>query len=486
MVLREFIGVSYLGRFRFFAPLARFPSSFRRNLLIAAARQDRRFRINNRMWAKPELTRAYLRLVFRHYLLGFVAQLTRKSCRRELPVNCPTCYADAPVILAALIWYNRRWSALKAEIDSLIDHCFARRQQHLYSDCLLAYRTAAALFCKEEMQDIIDQVKACRVGGTTPLGAELEFSNLGKDAGYECSFGRHRRDPQFHNFIHFHKFFLSDVSWRLGGYLDHQIRLCRYRPAPWVGGYLEYSLVRLDYLRKYSMPLTQDPGFLARYLEEVIDFSRDIAPHSLHLNLENPRAGRERPTLDDYLCLLLLGGDLRRSEQGELLEHRFANNELRGIVQHRKHLSLYDYHEHQVTEFAFLRLWRKDQRAYGYLPVIMALKGFLWEYDIRSYCREPAGDMLHWAHRPQPLPAASIRRFLTRVESGLIREGAHSRALIAKTMEELRSILEGYQVQLRPQKVPGTRSDADYGRIENRGGNRACPAPRAPAAEKAR
>jgi hypothetical protein len=239
------------------------------------------------------------------------------------------------------------------------------------------------------------------------------------------------------------------VSWRLGGYLDHQIRLRRHRPAPWVGGYLEYSLVRLDYLRKLSMPLCQDPGFLARYLEEVVAFTHDIAPHSLHLNLEDPRAGTERPTLEDYLCLLLLGGDLRRTEAGVLLEHRFADNELRGIVQQRKHFSPYDNHHHLVTEFSFLRLWRKGQRSYGYLPVIMALKGFQWAYDIRSYCREPAGDMLLWAHRPKPLADGAISRFLHQVESGLIREGAHNRGLISVQVEQIRTILEGYQDQLR-------------------------------------
>ncbi|OHB25501.1 MAG: hypothetical protein A2X84_10065 [Desulfuromonadaceae bacterium GWC2_58_13] len=451
MVLREFIGVTYVRRFQFFAPLASFPSSFRRNLNIAAGRQDKRFRINDRLWAQPELTRSYLRLIFRHYLLGFVVQMTRKHCRDALPANCPSCYPEAPAILAALIWYNRRFALLETEIDRLIDFCFERNLNHLYLNCLLAYRTAAALFGTPEMLESIDQVKTCRLGGTTPLGAELEFSNLGKDAGYERSFGRHQRDPRFHNFIHYHKFFLADVSWRLGGYLDHQIRLRRHRSAPWVGGYLEYSLVRLDYLRKFSMPLSTDPGFLARYLEEVIAFSRDIDPHSLHLNLEDPRAGNERPTLEDYLCLLLLGGDLRLSDDGVLREHRFANNELRGIVQQRKHLSPYDNHEHLVTEFSFLRLWRKGERNYGYLPVIMAIKGFQWAYDIRSYCREPAGDMLLWAHRPQPLPDAAISRFLQQVESGLIREGAHARSLISAQMEEVRSILEGYQVQLRHQ-----------------------------------
>jgi hypothetical protein len=449
MVLREFIGVTYVRRFQFFAPLARFPSSFRRNLYIAAVRQDKRFRIGRRLWAQPELTRAYLRLIFRHYLLGFLVQLTRKSCRKALPANCPSCYPDAPAILTALIWYNRRVSLLELEIERLIDHCFEHHLDHLYLNCLLAYRAAALLFSREEMLEAIDQVKSCRLGGATPLGAELEFSNLGKDAGYERSFGRHQRDPRFHNFIHFHKFFLADVSWRLGGYLDHQIRLRRHRPAPWVGGYLEYSLVRLDYLRKLSMPLCQDPGFLARYLEEVVAFTHDIAPHSLHLNLEDPRAGTERPTLEDYLCLLLLGGDLRRTEAGVLLEHRFADNELRGIVQQRKHFSPYDNHHHLVTEFSFLRLWRKGQRSYGYLPVIMALKGFQWAYDIRSYCREPAGDMLLWAHRPKPLADGAISRFLHQVESGLIREGAHNRGLISVQVEQIRTILEGYQDQLR-------------------------------------
>lgn len=449
MVLREFIGITYLRRFQSFQPLARFPSSFQRNLHIVAARQDNRFRVNDRLWAQPRLTRSYLHLVFRHYLLGFVVRMTQNHCRNALPANCPSCYPDAPAILAALIWYNSRFSFLESEIDNCIDHCLEQNLRHFYTYCLFTYRIAAALFCEFEMLEAIAQVKACQLGGKTPLGAELEFSNMGKDAGYEHSFARHNRDPQFHNFIYFHKFFLADVSWRLGGYLDHQFRLRRHRSVPWVGGYLEYNLVRLDYLRKFSMPLSKDPGFLARYLEEVVAFSRDIAPHSLHLNLEDPGVGNERPTLEDYLCLLLLGGDLRLSDDGVLLEHRFAGNELRGIVQQRKHLSPYDNHEHLVTEFSFLRLWRKGARNYGYLPVIMTIKGFQWAYDISVYCREAAGDLLLWAHRPQPLPDAAISRFLQQVKLGLLREGAHPQSLISTQMEEVRSILEGYQVQLR-------------------------------------
>ncbi|MEJ2201987.1 MAG: hypothetical protein P8X63_13385, partial [Desulfuromonadaceae bacterium] len=251
----------------------------------------------------------------------------------------------------------------------------------------------------------------------------------------------------------------------LGGYLDHQIRLRRYRPVPWVGGYLEYSLVRLDYLRKFSMPLSKDPGFLARYLEEVVAFNRDIAPHSLHLNLEDPGAGKECPTLDDYLCLLLLGGDLRRSEDGRLREHRFADNELRGMVQQRNHLSPSDNHQRRVTEFAFLRLWNRGQRHYGYLPVIMAIKGFQWAFDIRRCCREPLGAMLHWAHRPRPLPETAITRFLQQLEAGLLREGAHDRNLIRTQLTQIRSILLEYQALLQTSRGTGSHTAADCDRI---------------------
>ena len=449
MVLREFIGVTYRRRFQFFRPLRHFPSSFRRNLQIAAARQDRKFRIHDKLWRQEDLTRSYLRLIFRHYLLGFAVQLTQKRLRRQLPQPCPTCYPHAPAILAALTWYNQRFHLLSDHIDQLIDRVYQHDERHLYLYCLLAFRTAKECFSQEEMELTIGQLGRNCLGSGSPLGAELEFSNLGRMAPYDKSFGRHGRDPQFANFIHFHKFFLEDVSWRLGGYLDHHLRLRRYLPVPWVGGYLEYSLVRLDYLRKFSMPLTRDPGILAAYLEQVIAFNRDIAPHSLHLNFEDPMAGTERPTLDDYLCLLLLGGDLRPTADGRWLEHRFANNELRGTIQRRSHLSPHDNQEHAVVEYSFIRLWRPQERGYGYLPLIMALKGFQWACDIRLYCREPVGEMLHWAHRPRPIAEASVQRFLGLVEAGLRREGAHPRNVITEQVGQVARILGSYQARLR-------------------------------------
>jgi len=449
MVLREFIGVTYRRRFQFFRPLSQFPSSFQRNLQIAAQRQDRKFRISDRLWRQPEMTRSYLHLIFRHYILGFAVQMTRKRLRSHLPVGCPACYPHAPAILTSLYWYNQRFDALEARIDQLIDRVFARNERHLYLYCLLAYKLMAELFNADEMTSAAQWARQSCLGNGSPLGAELEFSNLGRFATYDKSFGRHSRDPQFANFIHFHKFFLEDVSWRLGGYLDHHLRLRRYLPVPWVGGFLEFSLVRLDYLRKFSMPLTRDPGFLAAYLDQVIEFHRDIAPHSLHLNFEDPMAGTERPTLDDYLCLLMLGGDLRLGADGRWQEHRFANNELRGTVQRRCHLSPYDNREHAVVEYSFLRLWRSGQRGYGYLPVIMALKGFQWACDIRSYCREPVGDMLHWAHRPRPIGEAGVERFLDLVEKGLRREGTHSPTVIKEQVAHIKIILTGYQDRLK-------------------------------------
>ncbi|HHD64134.1 MAG TPA: hypothetical protein ENK96_07220 [Desulfobulbaceae bacterium] len=200
-------------------------------------------------------------------------------------------------------------------------------------------------------------------------------------------------------------------------------------------------MVRIDYPRKYSLPLTADPVVAAEMIREAVEFVAEIKPHSLHLNIEHRGLGEVKPVLDDYLCLLMLGGDLGYDEKGCLREKRLAGNELRGVIQRRKHLSFFEEVKKEVVEYSFLRLWRYGDRDYDYLPVIMALKGFQYGYNMDLSCRDQVQGMLYWAQNPRPLPESSINRFMSTVKSGLQREGAHSERFIVETGKKILAVL---------------------------------------------
>jgi len=443
MVLREFVGVTYRRRFQFFkrqhfhAP----QRAFKSNLQLAAKRQDKRFCIRNHIWRKKAQRPAYLELIFRHYLLGFVVQLIRKRHGDHLVIE-QGCYPDAPYVLAALEWFLANRSVVDATIAEQIEAVEREGCRRLYLYCLRSFIVAQKLCDDDSLSLAVARSCQCRVGGQVPLGAELEFSNLGHQASFEHSFLRHQRDQPYCNFIYFHHFFLEDISWRLGGYLDHHVRLRRYLPVPWIGGFFEYNLVRIDYPRRFSLPLTRDPGFLARYIHCVMAFSSQIAPHSLHLNVECVGLGRkEVPVFSDYLCLLLLGGDLVCDEKGGLIERRFARNELIKMVQQRQHTSLFDHISHHVTEFAFLRL-NAEHTDQSWLSLILVLIGYNRSSSFDQYCLEPLGDLLHWAHDPQPVSATDMASFLAKVKRGVEADSSLDAGLVESHLENVERWLQ--------------------------------------------
>ena len=420
MVLREFIGVTYRRRFQFFRRhhFHKPYRAFKNNLQLAAQKQDKKFYISRRIWRKKPQVAAYLKLIFRHYILGFTVQLLRKQHLVQLQPE-PGCYPDAPLILAALEWFTAHEDAINPLIDAEVEQVMAEDSRHLYLYCLRAFLLTRTLVQADTLAEAVQRSFSFRVGGSVPLGAELEFSNLGHRAAFEHSFARHKQDQPYCNFIYFHHFFLEDVSWRLGGYLDHHVRLRRFMPVPWIGGFFEYNLVRIDYPRRFSLPLTLDPGFLARYILQVVAFNKTVQPHSLHLNVEclTPVAD-EVADLSDYICLLLLGGDLAQDASGVWSERRFARNELMKMVQLRQHPSLFDHERHKVLEYAFLRL--QDGRSSDqWLSLIIALIGFNRVTNFTKYCLEPLGELLHWAHDPRPLEDGQIDSFLHKVARGL-------------------------------------------------------------------
>ncbi len=460
LLLREFVGITYRRRFIFFknqrttadlSPLA----AFRRNIEIAAARYFQQLRIGRRVWLERDILRPYLHIILRHYLFGYHVQGIRRSLDRvKLPFHSPDCYYDFFPNLAAMLWFNRQRAEYDHLIDSLIDEVIAEEQRSLYVYALLC----ASLIKKLQPFDLMAELAAAEFAkfsrpGLTPAGVELEFSNLGRFATFDKPFKGNRQDHLFQNMRYYEAFFLDDVSWRLGGYLDSHIRDRSLLSLPriWAqpGGFFEYSLVRLDYPRSFSMPLSLDLGLIALYIDEVIKFIAEIRPHSLHINFEKVAFGDVKPQLDDYLCLLLLGGDLGYNEAGKLQELRLANNELRGVIQRRKHRAAKGEEAKEVVEYSYLRLKSPAERDYGYFPVLMASKGFQFGYNMDLSCRDQVQGMLSWAHNPQALPETALNRFVETVKSGWRREGGHPATVCEQTAAEINRLLQHQNQRLK-------------------------------------
>ncbi|MEA3333427.1 MAG: hypothetical protein U9Q58_07505, partial [Pseudomonadota bacterium] len=364
------------------------------------------------------------------------------------------CYYDFLPNLAAMTWFNRQRPYYESLIDSLIEEVVADNQRSLYVYALLTASLIKKVLPFAEMGPMAQDLFARHSQpGNTPIGVELEFSNLGRFATFDKPFKGGKRDSLFENMHYYEAFFLDDVSWRLGGYLDSHIRgrtlLSLPRIGAQPGGFYEYSLVRLDYPRSFSMPLSMDPGLVTLYIDEVINFVSEIKPHSLHINFEKVAFGELKPQLSDYLCLFLLGGDLGQDEKGEWRERRLADNELRGVIQRRKHRPSEGQAAKEVVEYAFLRLWAPGERDYDYYPVLMAFKGFQYGFNIDLSCRDQVQGVLSWAHNPKALSAAAISRFLETIELGWQKEGAHPLAACHKVAEEIKWVLNRQNALLK-------------------------------------
>ena len=155
------------------------------------------------------------------------------------------------------------------------------------------------------------------------------------------------------------------------------------------------------------------------------------------------------PTLDDFLCLVLLGGDLGYDKNGQLKERRFADKEFHRVIKRRRHLSLLEGIKKEVIEYAFLRLWENGTRNYDYLPVILALKGFQYAYHLEANCLDQLPGLQAWAEKPSPLPISALNSFVKNVGYGLKMEGVYSDNFITDYAKKLSDILMHRQQLLR-------------------------------------
>jgi hypothetical protein len=298
-----------------------------------------------------------------------------------------------------------------------------------------AIEIADSIYNSKEMQPIIEFVEENWYSAPTPLGAELEFSCLGKRAVY----AHPGEDKMYDGFYWFRDFDMFRRTWRLGGHVDSHLQISvgqeRHR------GFFEYALGRYQIVGDLSRPLFACPWGMSLLINEAVKFA-NIPPHSLHVSMELQRGRNsgnimDRKHLDeDLVCLLLLGGDIRPDLEGKLRERRIFDGELDINVSKSLNFSDRKFHftkpdqaeseASDVMEYKFIRLNREDT---DYESLIIALKGYQFGTRARPIKTQtlekemPEQAFLRaWAANPQPLDSSAINKFIEKVEKGLLEE----------------------------------------------------------------
>ena len=314
--------------------------------------------------------------------------------------------------------------------------------------------------------------------GYVPLGAELEFSNIGQEVIRDPQ-GRELRDLQYDGFLYFLDFALDALTWKLGGHIDDHHEKASHRPRR---GFFELALGSVSIEADLSKPITNDPWMLNQFIHEATRFFQ-ISPHSVHISLQ--LRSRHRPVRNRLLplsimkCLFALAGDCGPDENGRLRIRRLVNSE---IVTRGERTSMlfteirkrYDSESDDgypairtanpagryVQQFRFLRLSPK----LNYEPIIMALKGlqirfrpgnFLTadQYESSRKHRNLFEKLLAWAEQPASLTDEEIETFLSRIHEGLMTERrgkpAHSEAYITWSLSRLRRYLKDFNAMCK-------------------------------------
>lgn len=390
----------------------------------------------------------YLALVVKQAVLNRLEDILQSRYRYELDRLCPSrrYYTRSGSILAAL----RMIDTNTAAVDMMLRRCLETMPPDGRYDLIdyVKYGVAAAesIFDPRMAASEIERIRANAQPGLIPMGAELEFSNLGFKAVDEKS---RNADAIFAGFKYFNDFGLDVLMWKLGGYIDDNTG----RASPRRQGFLELAPGRLNIAGEVSKPATGDPWLMNQLIREIAAFY-PVRPHSLHLSFQIMRhrtAYRRVLPLSFVKCLLVLGGGTQESATGRLWISRMQHDEIKQniygeelvfsrISKRSPRLSRDEIGEKWamhgaslVQQYKFIRL---DPRA-NYEPLIMALKGLQMAYNPADYLtaqqlaespklQRQYAELKEWSINPTEISHGSRTRFLETIREGLMQE-AHWR-----------------------------------------------------------
>jgi len=453
---------------------------------------DEPLRDFSRVVGDPEaeaLAPNYLAMVMRQVIFNQFEERVRKHFRYELDRldPGPGYYERTTSSLAALRLMNLRSDSVDAVIaDGLNDLSFG--EDHLVDFVRWSVMAADKLYDAHLAEHQVQYIQEHKGRGYMPMGAELEFSNIGHSVIRDPQ-GQAIRDSRYDGFLYFPDFGLDVLTWKLGGHIDDHRDKASRDPRR---GFFEVAMGNLSIKANISKPLTDDPWLLNQLIHEARSFYR-IAPHSVHISLQLRK--QQRPVQDRLLpmaamkCLFALAGDPVRLPGGAVRIRRLVSEEIIAAdpTPHmlfsdiaRRHSSESDESYpsvraprsggRYVQQFKFLRL----SPELNYEPIALALKGLqiscrpgsfmtARQYEESGKHRRRFERLRAWGAEPEALREAEIAGFLDAVREGLNTERrgkpAHSGAYIAWAVDQLQAMLRRFNtlVSRSPRRAKGKR-----------------------------
>lgn len=397
--------------------------------------------------AKPYI-KQYLALVVKQVLLNQLDEKIQENFRFELEhIRTSERYFKRSIsLLAALRMINANVDSVNLMVRQCLDS-MPYAKYNIIDFVKYAVRAAKSLFEPRVVRAQLDYIRAHFSPGLTPLGAELEFSNLGSAAVEPQRSMKKKIDSIYNGFKYFHDFRLDVLSWKLGGYIDDHSGSTSLKGR---SGFLELAPGRLNIKGELSRPATADPWTLNQLINEIVRFY-DIHPHSLHLSfqLRKNQFGRQKILpLGFVKCLLALGGGPELKQTGRLWVSRMGYDEITqykdgeelvfartskrqwyrpdDLIAEKTPAQATTY----VQQYKFIRL---EERA-NYEPLIMCLKGLQFGYNPGDYLtaeqlksskklKEQYEQLKAWAAEPTEISHQTISGFLKVIQNGLLNEG---------------------------------------------------------------
>ncbi len=451
------------------------------NYAIRQSIKDEPLRDFGDITAEPEaqaLASNYLAMVIRQVIFNQFEEHIRHDFRYELDhmPHTGTYYDRTVSSLVALRLLNRSDKLLKMLVrDCLKDLSFEK--DRLIDFIQWAIVASDSIYDAARGRKELEYVSGHMGYGKIPMGAELEFSNIGHGVIRDPQ-GSSACDKEYDGFYYFREFGLDILTWKLGGHVDdhhHKSSSDRRR------GFFEVALGNLSIEANISKPITDDPWLLNQFIHEARRFFH-IAPHSVHLSLQlkrqyKPARNRLLP-LPAHKCLFVLGGDPVRRDNGRVQIDRLCGEE---IISHKPvpHMMFSEISKRRsqesnelypqirgpgdgtyVQQFRFTRL----SPLLNYEVLILALKGiqlslrpgtFLTgeQYQNSVKHRQRFHDLVDWGHDPEPISPTEVDSFCQYIHDGLDCEHRgkpiHSQAYINWALDRVRSTLEEFNEMSR-------------------------------------
>lgn len=412
----------------------------------------------------------YLTLVVKQVILNRLEVKIREKYRYRLEhIRTSKRYFKRIVsLLAALRMINSKSSQVdKIVNDSIVTMPY--RDHDLFDYIKYAARFADTLFDSRMAKNQIDHITSSIQPGITPLGFEIELSNLGYNAIASPN-QTNVIDDAYDGFRYFNDFSLDVLCWKVGGCVDDHSGETDSKQRQ---GFLEFAPGRLNIVGELSRPATEDPWMLNQLVINMTKFY-NVKPHSMHLSIQmrKKQIGRQKLLpLGFVKCLLAIGGGLEKKNdttlwvsrvgRGEITQ-QFGGDALSFTLTGKRKWYLGDDEtgnkepSHAMTsvlQYKFMRL----KKGGNYEPLVLCLKGLQIAYNPSDYItieqlkhspklRRDFKMLRQWASQPKPIARSVIKEFLETVRHGLMTE---ARGKPAHKLHYIDWAMRSIEVQLR-------------------------------------